>query len=132
MNKLSLQKLIILNLPLILFFYLADKTGQAFRMAAGAAVSEKVLHMQGGFMAAFASFIPSFDKQDLIVGFIGAAFIKLALQVKKSNAKKYRKGVEYGSARWGTHADIAPFIDPVFDNNVILTQTGCAQRLMYQ
>jgi len=123
MNKLSLQKFIILNLPLILFFYIADKTGQAFRLAAGVTISQKVLHLQGGFIAAFTDFMPSFNKQDLIVGVIGAALIKLTLQMKKANAKKYRKGVEYGSARWGTHTDIAPFIDPVFDNNVILTQT---------
>ena len=123
MIKLSPQKLIVLNLPIIVFFYITDKAGQAFRLADGVNASEKALHIQGGFTAAFTNFMPSFDKQDLIVGVIGAALITLVLQVKKSNAKKYRKGVEYGSARWGTHADIAPFIDPDFDNNVILTQT---------
>ena len=101
MNKPSLQKLIILNLPIILFFYIADKAGQAFRLASGADASAKVLHLQSGFIAAFTNFMPSFNSQDLIVGAIGAALITLVLQVKKSNAKKYRKGVEYGSARWG-------------------------------
>jgi len=127
MKHIDVKKLIILNLPFVLFFYLADKAGQAFRLAYGADISAKVLNIGGGFAAAFQNPLPSFHPQDLLIGLIGAAFIFLALQIKKQNAKKYRKGIEYGSARWGTAADIAPYIDPVFENNVILTQT---ERLM--
>jgi hypothetical protein len=123
MKNIDVKKLIILNLPLVLFFYLADKAGQAFRLAAGADISAKVLHLSGGFAAAFENPLPSFHTQDLLVGIIGAALIKLALQIKKANAKKFRKGIEYGSARWGSPADIAPYISPVFENNVLLTQT---------
>lgn len=127
MKSIDVKKLVILNLPFALFFYLADKSGQAFRLAYGADISAKVLNLQGGFAAAFKNPLPSFHPQDLLVGAIGAVILFLALQIKKQNAKKYRKGIEYGSARWGTAADIAPYIDPVFDNNVILTQT---ERLM--
>ena len=127
MKNIDVKKLVILNLPFALFFYLADKAGQAFRLAYGADIGAKVLNLQGGFTAAFKNPLPSFHPQDLLVGVVGAAILFLALQIKKQNAKKYRKGIEYGSARWGTHADIAPYIDPVFDNNVILTQT---ERLM--
>jgi len=123
MKQLDMKKFLILNLPFVLFFYLADKTGQAFRLAAGVDISQKVLHLNGGFAAAFVSIAPSFHPQDLLVGIIGAALVALALQMKKANAKKYRKGIEYGSARWGTAADIAPYIDPDFENNVLLTQT---------
>lgn len=127
MKSIDVKKLVILNLPFALFFYLADKAGQAFRLAMGADISAKVLNLQGGFAAAFKNPLPSFHPQDLLVGVVGAAILFLGLQIKKQNAKKYRKGIEYGSARWGTAADIAPYIDPVFDNNVILTQT---ERLM--
>jgi len=123
MKSIDIKKLIIRGLPYVLFFYLADKCGQAFRLAIGGDISAKVLNLQSGFAAAFISPLPSFHLQDLLVGVIGAAIIALALQMKRANAKKYRKGIEYGSARWGTPADIAPYIDPVFDNNVILTQT---------
>jgi type IV secretion system protein VirD4 len=123
MKNINPKKLIILNLPLVLFFYLADKAGQAFRLAAGVDISQKVLHLSGGFAAAFSNIAPSFHTQDLLVGAIGAALIRLALTIKKANAKKFRKGIEYGSARWGTPADIAPYINPVFEQNVLLTQT---------
>lgn len=125
--KIDTKKLIIKALPFVLFFFLFDKAGQAFRLSVGADVSAKLLNIQGGFAAAFAIPLPSFHPQDLIVGVVGAAIVGLALQIKKSNAKKYRKGIEYGSARWGTPADIAPYIDPVFENNVLLTNT---ERLM--
>ena len=127
MKNIDAKKLIIKALPLILFFFLFNKTGQAFRLAQGADMSAKLLNIQGGFAVAFANPLPSFHSQDSIVGLAGAAFIVLALQIKKQDAKKYRRGVEYGSARWGTPADIKPYIDPVFENNVLLTQT---ERLM--
>ena len=123
MKNVDIKKLIILNLPFVVFFYLADKAGQAFRLAAGVDVSAKVLNIQSGFAAAFDNPLPSFHPQDLLVGVIGAALIALMLHMKKQNAKKFRKGSEYGSARFGTAADIKPYIDPVFSNNVLLTQT---------
>ena len=117
------KKIIIKLLPLFMFFYFANKLSQAFRLAVGANVSEKVLNISSGFTAAFANPLPSLNTHDLIAGIIGVAFILLALQMKKENAKKFRKGIEYGSARWGTTSDIKPFIDPAFDKNVIFTQT---------
>jgi type IV secretion system protein VirD4 len=127
MKDLDIKKLVILNLPFVLFFYLANKAGQAFRLALGNDISAKVLNLNTGFAAAFEKPLPSFFPQDLLVGVIGAALVALMLHMKKQNAKKYRKGIEYGSARWGTAADIKPYIDPEFDNNVLLTQT---ERLM--
>ena len=127
MKSLDVKKLIIKAFPFVLFFYLFGKVGEAFRLAQGADLSGKLMNIQGGFTAAFAVPLPSFHPQDMLVGIVGAAIIVLMLQMKKANAKKYRKGMEYGSARWGTPADIAPYIDPVFENNVILTQT---ERLM--
>jgi len=123
MRDIDIKKLVIKVLPFVLFFYLADKVGQSFRLAYGADISAKVLNLKSGFAAAFNNPLPSFYPQDLLVGVIGAALIAVALQMKKANAKKYRKGAEYGSARFGTPADIKPFIDPDFYNNVLLTQT---------
>ena len=123
MRNIDIKKLVIKILPFVMFFYIADKVGQAFRLANGTDISAKVLNLSSGFSAAFANPLPSFHPQDLLVGVIGAGLIAVALQMKKANAKKYRRGAEYGSARWGTPADIRPFIDPVFDNNVLLTQT---------
>lgn len=96
-------------------------------MAQGADLSGKLLHIGQGFSAAFASAAPSFHPTDLLIGLAAAVIIRLVVYSKQKNAKKYRKGMEYGTARWGTAADIKPFIDPVFDNNVLLTQT---ERLM--
>ena len=123
MKDLDIKKLVIKILPFVIFFYLADKAGQAFRLAAGKDISAKILNLSSGFSAAFGNPLPSFHPQDLLVGAIGAGIIALMLQMKRANAKKYRKGIEYGSARWGTPADIKPFIDPDFDKNVLLTQT---------
>ena len=129
MGNLNIKKLIIQNLPFALFFYVANKAGQAFRLADGADVSERVFNLQSGFAAAFSNPLPSFHLQDLIVGAVGAALVALILHNKKKNAKKYRKGTEYGSARFGTPADIKPYIDPDFSKNVLLTQT---ERLMME
>jgi type IV secretion system protein VirD4 len=123
MMNIDAKKFLIKALPFVIFFYLADKAGQAFRLSNGTDVSSKVLNLKAGFVSAFTNPLPSVHPQDLIVGVAGAALIFLALQIKKQNAKKWRKGAEYGSARWGTPADIAPFIDPVFDKNILLTQT---------
>ena len=119
----KLKKQIILNLPYLIFVYLFDKLCQGVRLAPGADASEKLLHIGQGFSAAFASLAPSFHLVDLCVGAAGAVLIRLVVYSKGKNAKKYRKGMEYGSARWGTPADIAPYMDKDFSQNVLLTQT---------
>ena len=121
--KPELKKLLVLNLPYLLFVYLFAKCGQAYRLAAGADASAKLLHLTGGISVAFASPLPSLHPFDLCVGVVGAVAVRLIVYSKGKNAKKYRKGEEYGSARWGTAKDIAPYIDPKFENNILLTQT---------
>ena len=121
--KPEIKKLLLLNVPYLIFVYLFDKVGQAVRLSPGLDMSEKLLHLGDGFTAAFASAAPSFASSDLLIGIAGAALIRLLVYVKGKNAKKYRKGIEYGSARWGTAEDIKPFTDPVFQNNIPLTQT---------
>ena len=121
--KPEMKKLIIANLPYLLFVYLFGKLGQAYRLAEGIDLSQKLLHFAGGCAAAFESAAPSFPPIALLIGVAGAAALRLMVYCKGKNAKKYRKGVEYGSARWGGPKDIAPYIDPNFDNNILLTQT---------
>ena len=121
--KPELKKLLLLNLPYLLFVYLFAKCGQAYRLAAGADASAKLLHLTNGISAAFANPLPSLHPFDLCVGLAGAVAVRLIVYSKGKNAKKYRKGEEYGSARWGTAKDIAPYIDPKFENNILLTQT---------
>ena len=127
MSNVNLKKLIIPNIPYLLFVYLFDKVSQATQLAPGADFSAKVLHMGDGFTAAFSSLAPSFDPVDMLIGIAGAVILRLIVYFKGKNAKKYRKGTEYGSARWGGAEDIKPYVDPVFENNVLLTQT---ERLM--
>lgn len=119
----NIKKIILPNLPYLLFVLLGTKCGQAARLAPGMDSSQKALHILDGFRLAFESLFPSFHPADLLVGLLIAAALRLAVYVKGKNAKKFRKNMEYGSARWGTHEDIAPYIDPVFENNIILTQT---------
>ena len=119
----NIKKIILPNLPYLLFALLGTKCGQAARLAPGLDFSQKALHILDGFRLAFKSLLPSFHPADLLIGIAGAVIVRLAVYFKGKNAKKYRKGMEYGSARWGTHEDIAPYIDPVFENNIILTQT---------
>ena len=119
----KLKKVLLPNLPYLLFVYLFDKLCQAVRLAPGLDASEKLLHIGQGFQTAFASSAPSFHALDICVGILGAFLVRLAVYVKGKNARKYRKGIEYGSARWGTAADIAPYIDPVPDRNIPLTRT---------
>ena len=119
----KLKKYLLPNLPYLFFVYLFDKLCQAVRLAPGLDASEKLLHIGQGFQTAFASSAPSFHALDICVGILGAVLVRLTVYVKGKNAKKYRKGVEYGSARWGGPKDIAPYIDPNFDNNILLTQT---------
>ena len=119
----KLKKYLLPNLPYLFFVYLFDKLCQAVRLAPGLDVSEKLLHIGQGFQTAFASSAPSFHVLDICVGIFGAIFVRLAVYLKAKNAKKYRRGVEYGSARWGRPEDIAPYIDPVPDWNIPLTRT---------
>ena len=121
------KKLLLTNLPYPFIALFVTKFGQAWRLAAGADASAKVLHLTDGFAAAFASPLPSFHPADLGIGVLLAAVLRLVIYIKGRNAKKFRKNVEYGSACWGKAEDIKPYIDPVFENNVILTQT---ERLM--
>ena len=121
--KPEIKKLLILNLPYLLFVYLFDKVGAAIRLSPGADASGKLLQLGTGFAAAFSSIAPSFHPADLLIGIAGAVIVRLAVYFKGKNAKKYRKGMEYGSARWGCAEDIKPYADPVFENNVLLTQT---------
>ena len=123
MNAINWKKLLLPNIPYLLFVYLFDKVGQAVRLAPGADLSGKVLSLGESFSMAFANPLPSLAPMDLLIGIFGAVLIRLIVYVKGKNAKKYRKGVEYGSARWGTAEDIRPYTDPVFQNNVLLTQT---------
>ena len=121
--KPEIKKLLILNLPYLLFVYLFDKVGAAIRLSPGADASGKLLQLGTGFAAAFSSIAPSLHPADLLIGIAGAVIVRLAVYFKGKNAKKYRKGMEYGSARWGCAEDIKPYADPVFENNVLLTQT---------
>ena len=121
--KPEIKKLLILNLPYLLFVWLFDKVGAAVRLSPGADASAKLLHLGDGFTAAFSSIAPSFHPADLALGIAGVVIVRLIIYTKGKNAKKYRRGTEYGSARWGGADDIKPYTDPVFENNIPLTQT---------
>ncbi len=123
MKQINVKKLLLPNLPYVFIALFATKLGQAARLSPGADFSAKALHIMEGFAAAFQSALPSFHPIDLCVGVAAAIAIRLAVYIKGKNAKKYRKNVEYGSARWGNSDDIRPYVDPVFENNIILTQT---------
>ena len=127
MKSVNIKKAILPNLPYAFIALYATKLGQAARLSPGADFSAKALHIMEGFAAAFQSALPSFHPIDLCVGVAAALLIRLIVYVKGKNAKKFRKNLEYGSARWGKPEDIAPYVDPKFENNVILTQT---ERLM--
>ena len=119
----NMKKLFLLNLPYLLFVYPFDKLAQAFRLAPGANLSGKLLSIGDGFTAAFSSPWLSFHPTDLLIGIAGAVVLRMAVYLKGKNAKKYRHGIEYGSARWGTAADIAPYMDKDFFQNIPMTQT---------
>lgn len=123
MRQVNLKKYVLPNLPYLFEGLYATKLGQAWRLSSGTEFADKVLHLMDGFAAAFQSAAPSFHPSDLLVGLCCGAALRLAVYLKGRNAKKYRHGAEYGSARWGTAKDIQPFVDPVFENNAILTQT---------
>ena len=122
-KTLDIKKLVLLNMPYILLGLFATNFGEAWRMAQGADASEKFLSLIAVLPGALESFWPSLHPLDLLVGLCCGGSLRLAVYLKSKNAKKYRHGLEYGSARWGTREDIAPYVDPVFQNNVILTKT---------
>lgn len=123
----KLRKRLILNIPYIVFGLICTNLGEAWRMAEGADASEQLLSFFSTLGIAFASPLPSFHTPDLMIGLICGVCFKLAVHLKGKSTKKYRRNAEYGSARWGGPNDIAPFMDPVFENNVLLTKT---ERLM--
>ena len=123
----DMKKLILLNFPYIIAFYMVEKAAWLYRHCNGDSVVDRLMVLFMNFGLAYKSVLPSFHPFDLTVGLVGAAALKAVIYFKGKNAKKYRQGEEYGSARWGNQKDIEPFIDPVFENNVILTQT---ERLM--
>ena len=126
-KPLNIKKFLLPNIPYVFIALFATKLGQAWRLAPGTDFSGKALHLMEGFATAFSSLVPSFHPIDLCVGVAAALLIRLIVYVKGKNAKKFRKNLEYGSARWGKPEDIAPYVDPKFENNVILTRT---ERLM--
>ena len=119
----NVKKLLILNIPYLVLGLLFTKLPEAWRYTSGADLGDKILHFGEGLSKAFAIPLPSFHPADLLIGLAIGGFLRLVIYVRSKNAKKYRKGVEYGSARWGNAKDIEPYIDPTFQNNVILTQT---------
>ena len=122
-KQFDIKKLVLLNLPYLLMGLFATNFGEAWRLAQGANASEKFLSLFAVLPGALQSFWPSLHPLDLLVGLCCGAGLRLAVYLKSKNAKKYRHGMEYGSAHWGTREDIVPYIDPVFQNNVILTKT---------
>ena len=122
--KFDLKKFLILNFPYVFIFWFFNRVGEGYRLAAGADMVAKGMGAISGLGEIISrNPLPSFHPQDLLVGLIGAACIRAVVYIKAKNAKKYRHGVEYGSARWGTADDIRPFINPKFDQNILLTQT---------
>ena len=127
MNTREIKRLLILNLPYVILGLVATNLGEAWRMAEGADTSAKTLSFLSTIPVAFGNPMPSFHPMDLLIGVLLGAALRLAVYLKGKNAKKYRHGVEYGSARWGNSKDIEPFMAPKFEDNVILTRT---ERLM--
>jgi len=119
----NLKKHLIPITPYVFIGLFATNLGEGWRLAVGSNASEKLLHIMDGLSAAFANPLPSLHLTDLCIGAAVGGFLRLAVYLKGKNAKKYRKNMEYGSARWGTSEDIKPYIDPAFENNIILTQT---------
>ena len=112
----KIKKLLILNIPYLLLVLLFTKVSQAWRLAAGHDIGVKILNLMKGFALAFENPLPSLYPKDLLFGITVGVILRLIVYLKGKNAKKYRKGIEYGSARWGSSSDIRPFVDPVFQN----------------
>ena len=119
----KIRKYILPNIPYLFIGWACLKLGTAYRLAAGAGFGEKLLGLGRSIGPAFADFAPGLDPFDWLVGLVGAVAFRLLIYFKSKNAKKYRRDEEYGSARWGTEKDIKPFVDPKFENNIILTGT---------
>ena len=119
----NLKKRLIPNIPYVVIGLFATNLGEGWRLAMGSNASEKLLHIVDGLSSAFSNPLPSFHLADVCIGAAVGGFLRLAVYLKGKNAKKYRKNMEYGSARWGTSEDIKPYIDPAFENNIILTKT---------
>ena len=119
----SIKRHLILSIPYLIVWYLVDKIGWLYRVAEGTMAGEKLLFVFSNFQAAFQNPFPSFHPQDFLVGVAGALVARGLIYMKQQDAKKFRQGVEYGSARWGTAADIKPYVDEAPDNNIILSQT---------
>ena len=122
MNQ-NTKRLVLLNLPYVLMGLYATNLGYAWRLAVGADFSEKMLSLMSVLPEALGRILPSFRPLDLGVGLCCGAGLRLAVYLKSENAKKYRHGSEYGSARWGNAKDIEPYVAPKFEDNIILTQT---------
>ena len=127
MTTKKLTKLLALYLPYILLGLVATNFGEAWRLAEGKELGDKIMSMMGTVPLAFANPLPSLHPLDLLVGLCCGAGLRLAVYLRGKNAKKYRHGMEYGSARWGIPKDIEPFMAPKFSDNIILTKT---ERLM--
>lgn len=121
--RVNMKKLVAANIPYIIVFYLVDKEAWLYRYCTGESMVQKLMNLLLNFSLAFQNPLPSLNLQDMAVGVTGAVLMRMVVYFKGKNAKKFRHGEEYGSARWGTPKDIEPFIDPVFENNVLLTQT---------
>lgn len=119
----KIKKQIIMHVPYFLIALIATKIPQAIRFTGGKTLSAVILNLNQGFSQAFQTWMPSFYAKDLVIGAMIAVAMRLIVYGKSKNAKKYRKGVEYGSARFGNVKDIEPYIDKKFENNVILTKT---------
>lgn len=127
MNRKEIKRLLILNIPYFILGLIATNIGEAWRMAEDADSSAKLLSLFSTLPVAFGNPLPSFYPLDLLIGIVCGVGLRLAVYLRGKNAKKYRHGMEYGSARWGTAKDIAPFMAPKFEDNIILTKT---ERLM--
>lgn len=123
MQNIQMKRVVILSIPYLIIFYLADKSFWLYRHCIGDSMIEKIGVMLMNFQLAFTNWLPSFHMQDLLGGLVTALIFRLILYYKAKNAKKFRHGEEYGSARWGNRKDIEPFEDQVFENNIILTET---------
>ena len=123
MQRVNVLKYLSASIPYVIAFYLVDKEAWLYRHCTGNSMAEKLMGVFMYFSLPFEKLQPSFAWQDLLSGLVGAVFLRIVVWYHKENAKKYRPGKEYGSARWGSEKDIAPFVDPVFENNIILTQT---------
>ena len=123
MQNIQMKRVVILSIPYLIIFYLADKCFWLYRHCIGDSMIEKIGVMLMNFQLAFTNWLPSFHMKDLLGGLVTALIFRLILYYKTKNAKKFRHGEEYGSARWGNRKDIEPFVDPIFENNIILTET---------